>query len=118
MACALALTDGSHLTLNTDTGMRTAVGTAGRALWFDRGEAYMSSAASWPAARSMPRATSSCCGFATPRGMFRQPTGLVLDRGAGRPVAARPARVDPDHRMHDGRTLVLRVVQAYEAATP
>jgi transmembrane sensor len=37
---AIALADGSTLTLNTDTRVRTSVGRERRVVWLDRGEAY------------------------------------------------------------------------------
>jgi transmembrane sensor len=36
----VALADGSHLILNTDTRLRAAVNDAGRMVWLDRGEAF------------------------------------------------------------------------------
>lgn len=39
---SLTLADGSRLVLNTDTRLRAAVGTSGRTVWLDRGEAYFS----------------------------------------------------------------------------
>jgi len=37
---AIALADGSHVELNTDTALRAAVNTRYRTVWLDRGEAY------------------------------------------------------------------------------